>query len=165
MLVDIWKSYRNLPACSIDVIKWCWALPASKNVKFKIVKKWTGWISVWWYRTWRWREVGDSSQSTRMNTLILPPVTGHCTGQPGAAETAPGSQFQLGCAWLTGHNPSPTLCYSDTMRCKHSQLQVFVICSAPHMKTNRCLIFSLVQKVLGREGTLSTLIVHAKVNI
>ena len=27
------------------------------------------WKDVWWYRTWRWREVGDSSQSFSSDTL------------------------------------------------------------------------------------------------
>ena len=38
-------------------------------------------------------------------------------------------------------------------------LQTFVIFSAPHTRPNRCLIFSFVHKVLGREDTLSTLLV------
>jgi len=46
-----------------------------------------------------------------------------------------------------------------------SLLQVFVIYSASHTKTNKCLIFHLVPNILCREDTLSTCLVHTKVNI
>jgi len=44
-------------------------------------------------------------------------------------------------------------------------LTTVVICSASHTKPIRCPIFSFVLKVLGREGTLSTLLVNDNLNI
>jgi len=41
----------------------------------------------------------------------------------------------------------------------------FVICSVYHTKSIRCLKLRFVQKVLCREDTLQTLLVHAKPNI
>lgn len=105
--------------------------------------------------------------NTRMNTPILLPVTGHCTCQSGAAEaTTPGSHFQVGFVWLTGHYLSYVL-QKRHRRCTHSQLQVFVISSSSHEKKliNWCLIFSFVQNILSREDTSSTLLVHAILNI
>jgi len=43
--------------------------------------------------------------------------------------------------------------------------QTTVICSASHTKPNRCLIFSFVQNVLGREDGLSNVLVNANLEI
>ena len=74
------------------------------------------------------------------------------------------SQFQVGCARLAGHNPSNTLLQRHR-RCKRSQLQTFVICSASHTKSNKCLMFSFVHDFLGREGTFSGCLVNENSNI
>jgi len=42
-----------------QVLKWMWFWAIHLNI----------WKDVWWYRTWRWREVGDSSQSFSSDTL------------------------------------------------------------------------------------------------
>jgi len=72
---------------------------------------------------------------------------------------------QVGCAWLTGHNPShPKLCYGDTYAASSHSSRLSSFC-ASFTKLNKCIIFSFVHKILGREGIWSTLLVNAGLNI
>ena len=74
------------------------------------------------------------------------------------------SQFQVYYAWLTGHNRFSTLLQRHR-RCKCSQFQAFVTCSASHTKPNECPKFSFVHEDLGKKGTLSRLLGDVNLNV